>query len=70
MSFSTNKPFFGTKQGRTRPNVPTTDPAEHWSVLIARRPDLQKYGKGWQGGSIEVDFDNRLDNWDDPEGEQ
>jgi hypothetical protein len=68
MSFS--KPFFNTAPTKYRPNVPKYDKAEHWSKTVDRRPVGQKYGKGYPPNSVQVDYDNRIDNVDDPEGEQ
>lgn len=39
----------------------------HWSKQLELRPLRNK--KRWENDA-NIDYDNRLDNWDDPEGEQ
>lgn len=64
MSFSKPQYFSTTAPAHYRPNVPEYDTTEHWSKTLERRPVGRKYGKGYAPSSIEVDFDNRTDNYD------
>lgn len=70
MSFSKPQPFFNPAPAKYRPNVPAYDKDEHWSVTIGRRPVSKKYGKGYPPNDLAIDYDNRLDNWDDPETQE
>lgn len=59
--------YYPTRSVKPRPNLPEPSKGEHWTKTLARRPAGQKYGKGWQGGSIEVDGDNYIDFYDKDE---
>lgn len=68
---SLSRPFFNTAAKPSRPLYEPVISEEdyrqlHWSEQLELRPLGSRPRRDWPEG----DFNTRIDNWDDPEGEQ